>query len=245
MSCISQVDPDSVVFNYECCSACSESGITAPHYEEHGRGPIIIPLLATLLQHQHIVMFGDFSLKGLIHDWDEGLLGPNPFINCGSTSTPMKLKFNPFHLTECVNAQLQNVGRMCESGEAIVNVMGGTIIFKIDPIKTDTDCYNTQILTRCVNSTDQDACGHVMLTYPTGGILLVSAGHWIELSSLNGATEEAVLNMCSAQMGAAKAEQMMNELNNSATAYEREQVVQTNAQQIVWSSAPCKYSSRR
>ena len=239
MDCISRVDPDSVVFNFECCSSCSESGFGQSHHRL-----TILPLVSLLLSHQHIVMFGDFSLKGLIHDWDEELLGPNPFINCGSTSTAMTLKFNPEELTNCCNAQLQNVGRMCETGRAVVNVMGGTIVFRVNSEKSDTTRYSLEVLTRCTNQEQQDACGHVMLTYPSGGRLLVSAGHWIELSHLSGATEESVLKMCSAQLGQVQADQMMSELTSCNTVYEREQVVQRNAQQVVWSSAPCRYTSK-
>lgn len=243
MDCISRVDPDSVVFNFECCGSCSEHGF--------GHGQLnpkatILPLVSILLSHRHVVMFGDFSLKALIHDWDEELLGPNPFMNCGTTSTAMALNFKPEELINCCNAQLQNVGKMCETGHAIVNVMGGTIVFNVLPEKSDTTKYSLEILTRCSNSGyGRDTCGHVMLTYPSGGKLLVSAGHWIELSQLSGATEESVLKMCSAQLGQYQADQMMNELNTCSSAYEREQVIQKNAQQVVWSSAPCKYSAKR
>jgi hypothetical protein len=236
IECMRQVDPDSVVFNFECCSSCSHTGF--------GPNEAIIPLVSALVDRQHIVMFGDFSLKGLIHDWNEELLGPNPFVNCGETSDALRLNFSPDTLTNCCNAQLQNVGRMCESGEAVVNVMGGTIVFDISPEKSDTDRYSTEILTRCVNSSMGETCGHVMLTYPSGGRILVSAGHWIELSQLSGATEESVLRMCTAQMGQEKASKMISDLRSSANAFEREQVIQRNAQEVVWSSAPCKYSSR-
>jgi hypothetical protein len=238
ISCMGQVDPDSVVFNFECCGSCSEEGMG-------GYASVIMPLVALLVQHQHIVMFGDFSLKGLIHDWSEELLGPNPFVNRGTTCSPMKLTFVPEALVDCCNAQLQNVGKMCESGEAIVKVMGGTIVFDISAQKSDTDRYATEVLTRCVNSPGGETCGHVMLTYPSGGRILVSAGHWIELSHLSGATEESVLRMCTEQMGGQKAQQMMYDLQNSASAIEREQIIQKNAQEVVWSSAPCKYSKKR
>jgi hypothetical protein len=240
IQCMSEVDSDSVVFNFECCGSCSEGGMG-------GFATVIIPLVALLVEHQHIVMFGDFSLKGLIHDWNkdaEVLLGPNPFVNRGTTNDRLNLRFVPEALVDCCNAQLQNVGRMCESGEALVNVMGGTIVFDLSPQKSDTRRYTTEVLTRCVGGPLGETCGHVMLTYPSGGKILVSAGHWIELSQLSGATEESVLRMCSAQMGGARANQMMADLQNSATPYEREQVIQRNAQEVVWSSAPCKYSKK-
>jgi hypothetical protein len=242
IECMRQVDPDSVVFNFECCSSCSDCGFGSGNHSPHHA--VIMPLVSCLVDRQHIVMFGDFSLKGLIHDWNEELLGPNPFLNCGNTSQTMKLKFDPEILINCCNAQLQNVGRMCESGEAFVNVMGGTIVFNISPEKTDTDRYSTEVLTRCVNSPYGESCGHVMLTYPSGGRILVSAGHWIELSQLSGATEESVLRMCTAQMGQEKASKMMSDLQSSSSPMERERIVQQNAQEVVWSSAPCRYSSK-
>ena len=30
-----------------------------------------------------MAMFSDFSLKALIGDWDDGYLGPNPFLKVG------------------------------------------------------------------------------------------------------------------------------------------------------------------
>jgi hypothetical protein len=231
--CISQVEHESVVFNFECCSQCHASGF---------RSPSAIHLIKTIISHQHIAIFGDFSLKALVHDWDESLLGPLPFVITGDTDIPMILQFDPEVLINCCNTQLQNVGKMCGNGEAVVGVMSGTIVFDILSENTDNDMYTTEVLTRCSNSLGKESSGHAMLTYPTGGKMIVSAGHWIELSHLSGATEDSVLKLCSEQMGVQRAEQFKFELDRSATLSERTRVIQESAKEIVWSSAPCKYS---
>lgn len=33
-----------------------------------------------MIDRGHMVMFSDFSLKALINNWDNKMLGPNPFV---------------------------------------------------------------------------------------------------------------------------------------------------------------------
>ena len=40
-------------------------------------------------------MFSDFSLKALIHEWNEEYLGPNPFVKIGDVSETVELHFDP------------------------------------------------------------------------------------------------------------------------------------------------------
>ena len=64
----------------------------------------------------HMAMFSDFSLKALIHDWDEKLLGSNPFVKTGEIQGEVELRFRTSVLKECPSAQLQIVGDMAEGG---------------------------------------------------------------------------------------------------------------------------------
>lgn len=57
-------------------------------------------------------MFSDFSLKALIKEWDENVLGPNPFEKVGETSTPIKLKFDKQTLLDSPSSQLQAVAQL-------------------------------------------------------------------------------------------------------------------------------------
>ncbi len=79
-----------------------------------------------------MAMFSDFSLKALIHDWKEDVMGPNPFVMTGETSSPIEMKFKAGELKECPSAQLQIVGEMAEGGHCHINVMGGTIIYSVN-----------------------------------------------------------------------------------------------------------------
>ena len=42
--------------------------------------------IKTAIEAGHMIMFSDFSLKALIHDWDETLLGSNPFVHLEDTN---------------------------------------------------------------------------------------------------------------------------------------------------------------
>lgn len=63
-----------------------------------------------VLDKGHMVMFSDFSLKALIKNWDSKLLGPNPFVKTGQTSSAFELRFKADELKQCPSAQLQIVG---------------------------------------------------------------------------------------------------------------------------------------
>lgn len=80
-------------------------------------------------------MFSDFSLKALIAQWDEKLLGVNPFVQTSQTSSPVVLRFKAGELKECPSAQLQTVGEMADGGKCNVGVAGGTIVYSVDKQK--------------------------------------------------------------------------------------------------------------
>ena len=122
---VNEVDPDCVVFNWECSSGYGEK--TVPE----GRD-ILFDFLKLILNKGHMAMFSDFSLKALIATWDQKKLGPNPFRQISETSSPVELKFKAGELKECPSAQLQIVGDMAEGGKCNVGVMGGTIVYTVD-----------------------------------------------------------------------------------------------------------------
>ena len=80
---INAVAADSVTFNWECCGACGCHGFG------HRRGQVRQPsatmqLISYALQRGFTVMCSDFSLKALLSEWPEALLGPNPFVKLPS-----------------------------------------------------------------------------------------------------------------------------------------------------------------
>eukprot|EP00656_Telonema_subtile_P043938 TRINITY_DN5023_c0_g2_i9.p2 TRINITY_DN5023_c0_g2~~TRINITY_DN5023_c0_g2_i9.p2 ORF type:complete len:139 (+),score=35.55 TRINITY_DN5023_c0_g2_i9:253-669(+) len=137
--------------------------------------------------------------------------------------------------------------------------MGGTIAYTVDSKKSQaTSAYELQVLTvatglRGVN-TDLEAhqlckvgehsgaAGHVMLTFPTGGQLLTSCGHWIELSKLD-VSQADLFKAAEAQYGTQYVENMQQEMNACASVAERSEYVSKQSVQMIQQSAPCKYSS--
>ena len=85
---ISQVDKDCVVFNWECCGLYG--GQTFAEGKE-----TVFEFLKLIIDRGHMAMFSDFSLKALIHDWDDHSgLGPNPFVKTGEYDGQFELRFN-------------------------------------------------------------------------------------------------------------------------------------------------------
>lgn len=86
---MSQLDPDCTVFNWEC-----SSGYSSGHFPEGAAN--VLKLVSYLIKKSHMVMFSDFSLKALIPNWDESILGPNPFIKLPNDfGGSAHLKFDP------------------------------------------------------------------------------------------------------------------------------------------------------
>ena len=248
LDCRNQVDADSFVVNFECCSGCSCTG-----FEESAAGPVS-SLLAWMIQEKHAAMFADFSLKSLIKDWNTNVLGPNPFVNLGETCRSLSIKFSPETLLESPNTQLQNLGRMCNTGKALINVLPSTIVFSVDSQKAKTDTYELEILT-VVDSTggaevqldekgSTGTVGHAILRYPSGGCILVSSGHWLELNHLDGVDEDSLIRTTEQTMGIDEANDLRYELRSASTELSKASVLQKRAKKTLLSSAPCKYSSR-
>ena len=262
---IAAVEPASVVVNWECCSGCSE------HYMD---GTGTIALMAALLAKGFMVMVSDFSLGALINDWDSPVLGANPFLLVGQFSSEMMLRFEPRVLAACEDsAQLQMLGELCASGEARVHAMGGTKAFTVNSAVTAADhpegvegWSELQVLTIVTTAGGQDAstfteagekqnlctvgddhgiAGHVVLRYASGGRLLASCPHWIELSKLD-VNAEQLLAVAEKRYGAEYAKQMRTKLASfgddraAAAAYSSAQSCA-----FVQQSAPAKYSKKK
>jgi len=157
-------------------------------------------------------MFSDFSLKAIIPNWNEHILGPNPFIRLpndfGGSAT---LKFDPIALRESPSAQLQSVGDLSIGGTCNVQCPGGTITYTVNSKAGDNKNYELQILTIVTNiAVPKDKCchtkigegaaGHVLLVYPCGGRLLASMTHWSELVKID-TTEAKLIDIAQKQYG--------------------------------------------
>lgn len=94
-----------------------------------------------IIKRGFFAMFSDFSLKALIKEWDSNVLGVNPFVQVGETSTPIQLRFNKNQLLRCSSTQLQAAAELSEDNLLTVNVMGGTITYGVDSSIALTDKY--------------------------------------------------------------------------------------------------------
>merc|ERR1711862_171400 len=81
---------------------------------------------------------------------------------------------------------------------------------------------------RCEVAGHSGGAGHVLLTYPSGGMLLASAGHWAELSHID-VSEERLLYVAASSYGQAYADNVQRELNSLGTPEERRAYSQTLA----------------
>jgi len=253
---LSSADKGSVAFNFECCSQWDCSGQGGGFHFPHKNATM--QAIKLMLDRGYMIMFSDFALKALISDWSESHLGPNPFKNVGEFSGNFTLKFLPEELKACPSAQLQKVGELCEVGEAKVHAMGGTILYTVIKSKADNSQYKLKVLTvatqcgetnidvagsnLCTVGQHTGVAGHVLLTYPTGGQLLVSCGHWIELARLD-VSMENLLKVAQTTYGAAYSEQIQQEWTSASSDSARGEVVQRYAKQWVQESVPAMYSS--
>ena len=85
--------------------------------------------------------------------------------------------------------------------------------------------------------------GHVLLTRPSGGMLLTSMGHWIELVNLD-VSERSLLSAAQGFSPEFQAE-MEGELSSSRTEEERSATVQRYSCKMVSMSSPCSPAARR
>jgi len=157
---IISVTSDSVTFNWECCSECSDKGFPSCTGARQSQGrslfgrspPPATPtmeLMGLAIRRGFTVMCSDFSLKALISDWSELHLGPNPFSKMGNCDKQFQLEFVPSELrNEEVPQQLQVVGELCaEQGKAVVSAMSDTIVYTVNPRRKETDRYKLKVLT--------------------------------------------------------------------------------------------------
>lgn len=247
---VASLDADLFVVNFECCGGCNDFGFTDSQQT--------MEVIKLLLDRGHMCMCSDFSLKALIASWDPAGLGPNPFNKLGEFSTAFHLGFDPQALANCDSAQLQQVGELCSEGKAHVHAMGGTICYTVVPkVYEKTDAYQLEVLTVVTQMSDfslkphkkalckigehEGSAGHVMLTYPSGGKLLTSAGHWVELQRLD-TNMESLLAAAQRKYGAVEEARMRKELG-SMNLMQQQAQVQSYSRQYVVSSAPCKRSS--
>jgi len=213
MDSIGKVDPDCVVLNWECCS-----GYSGKHFSE-GTDRLFY-FLKKVIDKGHMTMFSDFSLKALVNEWNEKCeLGPNPFVHTSEYTGNFVIRFNTGELKECPSAQLQTVGDMADTGMCNVLAAGGTIVYCVDQKKLDNNVYKLKVLTVVPNIKPpleqyvskigefEGSAGHVLITYPSGGMMLTSMGHWVEIMKIDTSAQK-VLEVAEKELGVERAQEM-------------------------------------
>lgn len=138
---------------------------------------------------------------------------------------------------------------MADGGKVNLHTLGSTILYSVDPDKIDKHAYQLTVLT--INTTNlpnspqhtlkidehKGSAGHILLKYKSGGHLLTSMGHWIELMKID-TSEKKLFELAEKQYGKAYAEEMRVQYAcmdvTSQKAY-----VQTQARTFVQNQAPC------
>ena len=201
-------------------------------------------------------MCSDFSLKALISSWTADSaprLGPNPFRQTGVCSGSLTLAFDTDKLAECPSTQLQKVGDLCKEGVATCHAMSSTITYSMDKTIADNPHYKAEVLTVHTSVSKPAAnltwtvdgkhggTGHVLLSYPSGGKLLTSAGHWVELVKLD-VSEESLLRVAEQEYGEAYQADLQQGLDGCANESQKKEYIQKSCARMVQSSAPAEYS---
>jgi hypothetical protein len=87
------------------------------------------------------------------------------------------------------------------------------------------------------------SAGHVLLTYPSGGMILTSMGHWVELMKIDTSAEK-VFEVAEKEFGAAKAAQMRSEW--AVMEVEQQNAyISSNAMEFIKNQAPCSNMYRK
>eukprot|EP00040_Diaphanoeca_grandis_P031589 m.189328 g.189328 ORF g.189328 m.189328 type:complete len:951 (-) comp32370_c0_seq1:41-2893(-) len=256
-------DTECVVINFECCSGYSDSGFGGECTHSASVSDLSMGLLCHAVAMGYMVMCSDFSLKALITTWDTSKLGPNPFTKTGECSGNVKLHFDGEVLKRSRSAQLQAVGELCTENTVNVHCLGGTITYGVDHKQvakaTAKAAYKLEVLTVVEPSTSvtcdplyqckiddvSGAAGHVMVTYPSGGAILASATHWIELMKFD-VPENRLFSIAQANYGKDFVDEIACEFNACTTDDERIKVGAKYSCEMVQATVPCKlYNPRR
>lgn len=199
-------------------------------------------------------MVSDFSVKALIADWEKDLLGPNPFVVLGEFGDSMTLRFDPQVLMECESNQLRVVGQL-SYGSTELKASDNTICFSVDQDVDPQGAYEIEVLTVvtdmpgidvasfspsmiCQGGGFNGSAGHVLLKYPSGGRLLASAGHWMDLSKLS-VTPEKFYQVASLTYGPGYTNNLLTQYRDYETQEEREAFLTKRAAKMIQQSAPC------
>lgn len=250
VSTVSDLEPGNVVFNWECCSSCSK----------HTFGSVIdntaiIQFVSFIVRKKgYVAMFSDFALKALIDNWDESLLGAKPYINVGSRDDAFKLLFSREHVAESECYQLKSMAQLSTTDSINIHALKDTIEYTIDQevynketpyeLQVETVVVNDKYKSKYCQTTDKKyygLAGHTILKYSSGGLIITSNGHFIELTKLDTSIEK-VLQYAELHLGRAVSDSMKKDLYSQPLTMRRVSATQY-AQECLQSALPVSSSS--
>jgi hypothetical protein len=125
----------------------------------------------------------------------------------------------------------------------------------VNPQKIDKTSYTLEVLTIKTDNQPQNQqyqltidehkgiAGHVLLTYKSGGRILTSMGHWIELMKVD-TSEKKLFEVAEREYGAAYAANMRNEYA-SMDAQSQQAYIRSNAVTFIQNQAPCSNMNKK
>lgn len=111
---------------------------------------------------------------------------------------------------------------MAEGGRCNIHAAGGTIVYCVNSKNLNHNVYKLQVLTvvttipapkRHLSSKIgefEGSAGHVLLKYPSGGMILTSMGHWVELMKID-TSEKKLFEVAENMYGASEVKKMRAE----------------------------------
>ena len=192
---VTTADKSSVIFNFECCGSCQNK--TFPKMSD------TYNIIEYAISNGHMLYFSDFSAKCLLRQWNDSILGPKCFVQLNEFGGEFDLSFSSEKLSHCTESnQLQMIGCLCDNDRLTLKALDQTIIFTTIRVSSHNK-YTLDILTVVSKHNDKlsteqfsdvdlpeingtkGTVGHALLKYPTGAMIMLSAGHWIELHNFN------------------------------------------------------------
>lgn len=258
---IEELEKNCILFNFECCSGCENISelYKFPNHEK------VFQFIKYSLEMGYMIMISDYAVRALIKNWDETLLGPNPFYEKGGCNFQMSIKFKPDKLKQCKSVQLQMVGKLSEKGAAHIRAYRDTIVIGLNQQKIskahENEIYQLTTLS-CVYSAKclfskafcdkksliqiedkEGTVGHAILKYKNDGCMMISAGHWAELQQLDVSLER--LEKISKDVYGNEYDEEIIKIKNIKDAKLKEKKANQLANRFVQQSAPCNSSEKR
>ena len=81
--------------------------------------------------------------------------------------------------------------------------------------------------------------GHVLLKYPSGGLLLTSCGHWMEMIKMD-VSENRVLRLMEEALGSETTNKIIEELKQCKSAEGKIERIQSISKSLIRSAVPCR-----